>query len=144
MRQLIYGLAIVLLASCKSATATEEVQEKVAEVQEEVKEDDNLKPSGVIFSCDGFHNGIASEFIQIAYSESGGKILGIWYWDTNNDTKRRLTVLSQEHHSDLGAVTGKLKFPSSDDVYSYSQIEDWFALSDSDDRVQQFDYLDSE
>lgn len=144
MKQIIYGLALIALVSCKSANGAEEIKEEQTEVAQEVKQEDNIKPSGVIFSCDGFHNGIASEFIQILYSESGNKVLGIWYWDTNNDTKKRLTVLSEEHHNDLGAVTGKLKFPGSNDVYSYSQIEDWFSLTDSDDRVQQFDYLDTE
>ena len=144
MKQLIFGLAMLTLVSCKSANGAEEVKEEAIEAVQEKKQEDNLKPAGVIYSCDGFHNGIASEFIQILYSESGNKVLGIWYWDTNNDTKQRLTVISEEHHNDLGAVTGKLKFPGSDDVYSYSQIEDWFSLTDSDDRSQHFDYLDTE
>ena len=144
MKQIFYGLAILLMASCNSAAETEELNEQPTEVVNEEKQEDNLKPSGVIYSCDGFHNGIASEFIQILYSESGSKILGIWYWDTNNDNKIRLEVLSEEHHDDLGAVNGKLKFPSSDDIYRFSQIEDWFSLTDSDDRAQQFDYLDTE
>ncbi len=111
------------------------VENKTEVVQKEIQ------PSGNYYRSDGFHNGIASEWIQVKYKEDGSEVEAMWYWDTNTEGKIRLTILSQtSSDGEISATTGTLKFPSSKDEYSFVIIEDRFGLTDSDERYQEFEH----
>jgi hypothetical protein len=97
------------------------------------------EPRGTVFRCDGFYNGIASEYLQVDFDSEKGKINGIWYWNTQDEKKVPLKVLKQElSGGEISGMTGELQFPNSNDKISWGWIEDRFNLTHPGDRFQEF------
>lgn len=117
------------------------VENKIEEKNVEEDDEPYVKPGGNIYRSDGFHNGIASEWIQVKFGENGGNLQGIWYWDSNNAEIRRLKILEEEHlEGEISAVTGVLKFPNNNDTFEFVIIEDRFGLTDVNENYQEFDF----
>ncbi|WP_027002216.1 hypothetical protein [Hugenholtzia roseola] len=104
------------------------------------KEQVSGKPRGSIYRCDGFYNGIASEWIQVAFSQDGSKIEGIWYWNTQDENKKALQVSDyQVSKGEISGSTGIVTFPTGE-KYGFGQVEDRFNLTHEDGRFQEFEY----
>lgn len=102
-----------------------------------------LQTSGSIFRCDGFYNGIASEWVQVAFSEEGNDIDGIWYWNSEDESPVKLEILDITFsEGEISGFSGELAFPSGD-KYEFGQVEDRFTLTHPGGRFQEFDYESS-
>jgi hypothetical protein len=147
-RHFLLIFCLLFLAACQAqkedkaentaqTTPNQEVEKKE---QTPEKEQVSNEPRGAIYRCDGFYNGIASEWIQVALSEDGSKIEGIWYWNTQDENKKMLQVLDYTvSQGEISGSSGKLAFPTGE-KYGFGQVEDRFNLTHEDGRLQEFEY----
>lgn len=99
-----------------------------------------LQTSGSIFRCDGFYNGIASEWVQVAFAEEGNDIDGLWYWNSEDENPVKLNILDITFsEGEISGFSGELAFPSGG-KYEFGQVEDRFTLTHPGGRFQEFDY----
>lgn len=110
-------------------------------VEQKVEELPYVKPAGNIYRCDGFHNGIASEWMEVAFKENG-EVAEIKFWTTENEDKMKVEILEQRIGGDETTAVniGKIKFPKNPFVYEFKIQEELFALTDDDGSTQEFDY----
>ncbi len=145
MKKIALGFLVVFIAACQSKTNQIETSKiDTLASNEEVAKKAAIAPQGNIYRCDGFHNGIASEWIQVSYDENG-EVNGMWFWDTNNENKKSLDIVKQEFQDgEISATTGTLRFPNVSGDYKFVIIEDRFGLTDENDVYQEFDHESTE
>lgn len=106
---------------------------------------ENKKERTIItFRCDGFYNGIASEYIETVWLDT--ELKEVWYWNTQNDDKIKLKLRNVGNTDDeIGALFGEVAFPSSpNEYYDIVLIEDYFRLMDAgENNVHEFEYESS-
>lgn len=125
-------------------TASEMTESLTASSHQDVAPEQRAR--GTIYRSDGFRPGVASEFIQVAYNDDFDRIVGIWYWNNRDQNKIRLEIVNQEviTGDEISGAAGDLRFPGDSEVYGFGIVEGIFALTDSNDRRQEFDYEDFE
>lgn len=106
---------------------------------------ENKKERTIItFRCDGFYNGIASEYIETVWLDT--ELKEVWYWNTSDEKKVKLHIKNiKKSNDEIGALSGEFSFPSSpNDVMDFVIIEDAFRILDpNDEREHEFIYEDS-
>ena len=129
--------------SVEDSTAVDKGKDEPAKEPQSLNE--NQEPRGVIYRSDGFHPGVASEWVQVAYNDERDQIIGIWYWSTADETKIPLKIIKVEFATgELGGVTGELSFTGDDEKIGFGMIEERFNFSFADERFQEFEYEDTE
>lgn len=106
----------------------------------------NNNTTKVTYRNDGFYNGIASEFIQVAYSENASEITGMWYWNSQDDNKIKLSIQKINYvDGEISVISGEYFFPNlPDDIYKFAIIESQINVTHADDRFQEFEFESSE
>lgn len=90
------------------------------------------------YRCDGFYNGIVSEWLEVTFGEN--KINSIVYWNTKDTKRQKLTIVKQKYtDGEMAGFTGSLTFPNSKDIITFGAVEDKFNLTHSGDRFQEFE-----
>ncbi len=113
--------------------------EAVAEDKEEAKKSD--KPRGSIYRADGLRPGVASEWLQVAFSKDQNKIEGVWYWTTDDENKISLKILEQEFtEGEISGFTATVLFPGSPEKIGLGLIEGKANLSYADGKFEEFEY----
>lgn len=110
-------------------TATENVEVKSEEL------------STMVFRSDGFHNGVASEWMEVAFKENG-EVASIWFWTTESEDKMKVEISEQRIGGGDGIAVniGKVKFPKNPFVYEFHIQEELFSLTDEDGNTQEFEH----
>jgi hypothetical protein len=102
------------------------------------------KPRVLIYRCDGFHPGVVSEWLQVAFSKDSNKIEGVWYWTAQDETPIQLNILEQEFtDGEISGYTATVNFPNSPEKIGLGLIEDKANLSFADGQFQEFEYESS-
>ncbi len=152
---LISLFAYLLLLACGSKTqetkdstqeetkdSTEQVPSTKASEVEAKKSD---KPRGTIYRADGLRPGVASEWLQVAFSKEENKIEGVWYWNTADETKVAVKVIAQEYtEGEISGFTATLAFPGNPEKIGLGLIEGKANLSYEDGRFEEFEYESTE
>ena len=98
------------------------------------------KPSGSLYRCDGFYNGIASEWVQVAFNDDDNKLRKMWYWNTSDTIPKELDVLSIKYLTgEIGSIHGKVRFKQINDTLEFGMVEDRFHFLDANDVFHEFD-----
>jgi hypothetical protein len=153
------AFALVACGNSEKETASENTETEVTEaVQEEtpVEEekvieevvDENMKPQGSIFRCEGCAPGLDAEYYQVAFSKDGKKIVGLWTWEKMQfekpGKKVKLKILSQEYvNGEISGFTGVFQTPNSSQKYDFGIVEDRFTVS-FNGNFEEFEYWKSE
>lgn len=135
----------LLLFACNKNSSTQENEpitnstEETATNQETTTEATTAQePNGPIYGCGDCFPGLRGSWYQVSIDWDANKIHGIWYWDSENEKKEELIVLEQ-HYSEgeeISGYGGKMKFPSSGDVYDFGIVETNFNVSSGDSFYQ--------
>ncbi len=125
------------ISNSDTATIIENPEIKTQSAKIDPKDQNMVK---MIFRYDGYRPGITSEWIQVGFSEGGEKIIGIWYWDSNNEVPQEIKILTQESsEGEISATYGTIIYGSSTDTASFSIIENTFRLFINEDEYQEFE-----
>lgn len=143
MKKLLFIGSMFFVTLNYSCTQTVEKAEETAEAGKEgenTKEEPVSLSVGITFRSDGVHPGIASEWIQLNYGNDS-KLNEIYYWNSNDETKKKLEILNQDHQDgEISATTGQLKFKGNPTVYNFSCVENMFNLFDTEaETFQEFE-----
>lgn len=150
------GMMSLLLQACQS-NKNEEQETAVVQTEinaEESNEEANSKEvevdnnatkgkfdlkTGEIYRCDGFYNGIVSEWLKIDYTKEG-KLNTVWYWNVQDEKPIQLKVsnIKTVGGEEVGGVSATAKFPTGDAV-ELGIMEDKVTLIHDGDRYQEFE-----
>ncbi len=138
---LIFGLFACGAAQKTSADSAAES----SAMTEETAESKQVSETGAVaqvatYRSDGFYNGITSEWLAIRY-DSEGKVLSIKYWNSQDETKKSITIHKQEQHQgEISGSTLDISFPDSADKLGLGLIEGQANITHKDGRFQEFMY----
>lgn len=94
----------------------------------------NKTITSITFFCYDCFPGLQGSWYQVDYDMESSMISGIWYWDSENESKIALKILEQksENGGEISATTGKIQFPLSGDIYDFVIIENRLTISSGD------------
>jgi len=140
---------IFLFMACGKESASSEAtapEEKMNEnspdtsLAEVKKTETPISPYRLTYRSDGFYPGISSEWFTITTDTANYRILSIEYWNTEDEEKTDLSILTQEFsEGELRGYEGTLAYPNQDPL-EYVIVEDRFILIHEGDRMQEFFY----
>lgn len=133
---------VIIISSCQLAE-NESIKDYTineSSINNKIKFNENNtgKPFGNIYRSDGFSKDVNSEWFQIAFDKSTNRILGIWYWTSNNMDKKFIEVWSQSlNEGGISLISGEILFQK--EIIPFEIIEDRFMIV-NDNKKQAFDY----
>lgn len=140
-----FCLALLLsFTACKESKKSEKQASTDSTAQVATEKSANDTPQEVQkarYRCDGFYPGIASEWIEVTYTDT--KLTALEYWNTQDETHKTLKILKVEYsdpNSEISGISGELEFPGIEGKVGFGGIEDKFNLIFEGDRFQEFEY----
>ncbi len=92
------------------------------------------------YRSDGFYNGIASEWLQIAFT-ADGVLESVRYWNTEDEKPVAFIISNfQKVEGEITGITATLQFPGATDAYQLGMVEGEVLLTHADGREQEFEY----
>lgn len=131
------------LFACDTAPSLDTQNEEVE--MEEVKTD--VQPQGDIYECYDCYASLNTSYYQVGYSEDDSEIIGIWYWDNSYQEaeKTSLEVLEQSYiEGEIEGWVGEFRFPSSQEITSFTIIETLFSITEEDGFYLEYNYIKTE
>lgn len=133
-----------ILLSCQqgsslpnSSTKTEAKPTTAPPVKQESKNpatNQNKSITSITFACYDCFGGLQGSWYQVDYDMETLTISSMWYWDSENESKKALKILEQksDEGGEISATTGKIQFPLSGDIYDFVIIENRLTISAGD------------